>query len=48
MSKIELNPTYEDFIEPMPEWREVDLQIDVLTGGITNRLYRVELPDGMA
>lgn len=30
----------------MPQWRGLDLKIGVLTGGITNKLYRVQLPDG--
>lgn len=38
--------TYEHCIELMPEWRGLDLRISVLTGGITNKLYRVQLPDG--
>ena len=36
--------TYEHCIELMPEWQGLDLEISVLTGGITNKLYRVQLP----
>ncbi len=38
--------TYERCVELMPEWQGLDLKISVLTGGITNRLYRVQLSDG--
>ena len=38
--------TYEQCIALVPEWRDLDLKIGVLTGGITNKLYRVQLPDG--
>jgi hypothetical protein len=38
--------TYEHCVELMPEWQGLDLKIRVLTGGITNKLYRVQLPDG--
>lgn len=38
--------TYEHCAELMPEWQGLDLKISVLTGGITNRLYRVQLSDG--
>ncbi len=40
------NLTYECCVELMPEWQGLDLKISVLTGGITNRLYRVQLSDG--
>jgi thiamine kinase-like enzyme len=30
----------------MPEWQGLNLKISVLTGGITNKLYRIQLPDG--
>lgn len=30
----------------MPEWQGLNLKISVLTGGITNKLYRVQIPDG--
>jgi thiamine kinase-like enzyme len=43
-----LNLTYEDLIELMPEWKGNDLRVDTLIGGITNKLYRVQLPDGRA
>lgn len=33
--------TCRDCVELMPEWSGLDLRIDALTGGITNRLYRV-------
>ena len=38
--------TYEHCVELMPEWQGLDLKISALTGGITNRLYRVQLSDG--
>lgn len=38
--------SYENCIELMPEWKGQELEIDPLTGGITNRLYRVRLADG--
>ena len=38
--------TIENCYELMPEWRGLNLKIDVLEGGITNKLYRVELPNG--
>lgn len=38
--------SYEDCTEMMPEWEGLDLKVGVLTGGITNKLYRVQLPDG--
>lgn len=38
--------TYERCVELVPEWQGLDLEISVLTGGITNRLYRVQLADG--
>lgn len=37
--------TYDRCVELVPEWQGLELQIGVLTGGITNTLYRVELPD---
>lgn len=37
--KLELS--YEDCIEIMPEWKGLDLHIDPLIGGITNKLFRV-------
>jgi thiamine kinase-like enzyme len=51
MSQIEREQ--EDFTtahcyELMPEWRGLDLRIGVLVGGITNKLYRVDLPSGEA
>ncbi len=33
-------------LDLMPEWQGLDLKISVLTGGITNKLYRVQLSDG--
>jgi len=45
---VTVNLTHEDFIQLMPEWKGIDLRVDVLTGGITNKLYRVQLPDGRA
>jgi thiamine kinase-like enzyme len=38
--------TYEYCIELMPQWQGQELKIDLLTGGITNKLYRVRLSDG--
>lgn len=38
--------TYEYCIELMPQWQSQELKIDLLTGGITNKLYRVRLSDG--
>ncbi len=38
--------TYEYCIELMPQWQSQELKIDLLTGGITNKLYRVRLLDG--
>lgn len=38
--------SYENCIELMPEWKGQELEIGPLTGGITNRLYRVRLADG--
>ncbi len=32
--------------ELMPEWKGLDLKINILTGGITNKLYRVQTSDG--
>jgi thiamine kinase-like enzyme len=43
-----LDPSYAFLVELMPEWKGIDLRVDVLTGGITNKLYRVQLPDGEA
>jgi thiamine kinase-like enzyme len=41
------NPlSYENCIELMPEWKGRQMDITPLTGGITNRLYRVRLADG--
>lgn len=36
--------TYEHCVELVPEWQGLNLDIKVLTGGITNKLYRVRLP----
>ncbi len=38
--------SYENCIELMPEWKGQELEIGPLTGGITNRLYRVRVADG--
>ncbi len=38
--------SYENCIELMPEWKGQELEIVPLTGGITNRLYRVRVADG--
>ncbi len=38
--------TYEHCIELMPQWEDQELKIDPLTGGITNKLYRVRPSDG--
>ncbi len=38
--------TYEHCMELMPQWQGQELRIDVLTGGITNTLYRVRLSNG--
>lgn len=38
--------SYENCIELMPEWKGQKLEIGPLTGGITNRLYRVRVADG--
>ena len=38
--------TYDHCLDLMPEWQGLDLKISVLTGGITNKLYRVQLSDG--
>ena len=38
--------TAEDCAALLPEWRGAVQQIHTLTGGITNRLYRVQLADG--
>ncbi len=38
--------SYDNCIELMPEWKGQELEIGPLTGGITNRLYRVRVADG--
>jgi hypothetical protein len=43
-----LDPSNAFLVELMPEWKGIDLRVDVLTGGITNKLYKVQLPDGEA
>ena len=41
-----LQLTSEYCVDLMPEWHDLDLKIDALTGGITNKLFRIQLPDG--
>ncbi len=36
----------DDCVGLMPEWKELDPQIESLSGGITNKLYRVRTSDG--
>lgn len=38
--------TYEGCIALMPEWKGLDLRIEKLSGGITNKLFRVQLSEG--
>jgi len=38
--------TYDSFIRLIPELKGLDLEIEELKGGITNRLYRVKSSDG--
>ena len=36
----------DDCVGLMPEWKDLDPQIESLSGGITNKLYRVRTSDG--
>ncbi|MBA7673359.1 hypothetical protein ES703_81555 [subsurface metagenome] len=42
LNMLETDLTKELFLELMPEWKDCsDINISILSGGITNKLYRV-------
>ena len=42
--EVEFNDSV--FVEIFPEWKDCDIEISELSGGITNKLYRVKSEKG--